>query len=78
VRRDPELQTLGNGIRRCRVRRGLSQERLAEVADLHRNYIGLLERGERNPSAGTLIAIARALGVSPRDLWSEFKALDPT
>jgi len=63
---------LGRGIRRSRKEKGLSQETLAELAGLNRNYIGYLERGERNPSARTLINVARAMGVSPAELFSEF------
>lgn len=51
---------------------GISQEELAHRAGLHRNYIGLLERGERNAAAKTLVVIARSLGVLPTELWSEF------
>lgn len=67
-----DLPTLGRGIRRSRKEKGLSQEALAELAGLNRNYIGYLERGERNPSARTLINVARAMGVSPAKLFSEF------
>jgi transcriptional regulator with XRE-family HTH domain len=67
-----DLATLGRGIRMCRKDKGFSQELLAEESGLHRNYIGYLERGERNPSARTLIEIAKALGVSPAELFSKF------
>jgi len=50
----------------------MSQEELAERAGLHRNYVGMLERGERNPTAKTLVALARALRTFPGDFWSEF------
>ncbi|MGH6911002.1 MAG: helix-turn-helix domain-containing protein [Phenylobacterium sp.] len=69
---DSDLLTLGRGIRVLRDATGLSQEELAERAGLSRNYVGLLERGERNASATALIAIARALGARPGDLWSGF------
>jgi transcriptional regulator with XRE-family HTH domain len=57
-----------------RAAAGLSQEELAERAGLSRNYVGLVERGERNASAIALIAISRALGAKPADLWSGFGA----
>lgn len=52
---------LAANLRRYRERAALSQEALAHAADLHPNAIGLLERGERDPRLGTLIAIARAI-----------------
>lgn len=58
-----DLRTLGRAIRHHRRRKGLSQEALAELAGLHRNYIGFLERGERNPKATTIFAVAKALDV---------------
>ena len=65
---DPDLTALGREIRDRRKARNLSQETLAELAGLHRNYIGLVERGERNPSATTLFQLARALGVRLSEL----------
>ncbi|KAB2907061.1 MAG: helix-turn-helix transcriptional regulator [Dechloromonas sp.] len=63
-----DLQAAGREIRRHRLGLGLSQDQLAERSGLHRNYIGFLERGERNASLTTLIAIARSLGVSLGEL----------
>jgi transcriptional regulator with XRE-family HTH domain len=53
-------------MRAIRERKGLSQERLAELADLHRNYVGGIERGERNVGLCNIVRLAKALGVSPR------------
>jgi transcriptional regulator with XRE-family HTH domain len=51
-------------LRREREARGLSQERLAHKAGLHRTYVGLIERGLRNPTLEASHALARALGTS--------------
>lgn len=51
-----------------RRERGLSQEELADLADLHRTYIGSVERGERNVSIDSMERIARALKVELVDL----------
>jgi len=51
-----------------REARGLTQEKLAALADLHRAYIGQIERGEKNIGLQNLEKIAKALGVHVRDL----------
>lgn len=55
---------VGNAIREARKAAALSQEALAEKADLHPNYIGEVERGEKNISVDSLMMIACALKVS--------------
>ena len=67
-----ELKRLGRGFRAQRRAKGLSQEKLGELAGVHRNYIGQIERGERNVKAGTLIKLARAMGVSPAKFFDLF------
>ena len=59
---------LGETIRRYRKAARLSQETLAEKADLHPNYFGEIERGENSVSIAALLRIAKALRVRIRDL----------
>lgn len=55
-------------IRLLRTEKGLSQEKLAFLADVHRAYIGQIERGEKKIGLTNLEKIANALGVSIKDL----------
>lgn len=59
---------IGQNLRKIRERKNVTQEQLALDAGLNRAYIGYIERGERNPSTETLVKIAKALKVSPKDL----------
>lgn len=54
-------QSFAKVLRDARKKAGLTQERLAEAADVHLNYIGLLERGQRSPSLDVMLRIAKAL-----------------
>jgi transcriptional regulator with XRE-family HTH domain len=62
-------EKLGHKIRELRIAIELSQEELADASGLHRTYIGSVERGERNISLQNIVAIARALSVSPSILF---------
>ncbi|HEY9086301.1 MAG TPA: helix-turn-helix transcriptional regulator [Candidatus Tyrphobacter sp.] len=59
---------LARNLRRQRALRGISQERLADLAGLHRTYVGSIERAERNVSVDNIERLARALGVQPATL----------
>lgn len=73
--RSPEHVALGRAIRELRSRAGISQEDLGERCDLHRTYVGGIERGERNPSFANLLKIAGALGVSVVELFRHYEAV---
>lgn len=61
-------RTVGVNLRAYRVKRGLSQEAFASRLNVHRTYMGGLERGERNLTLRTVERIAAKLGVDTLDL----------
>lgn len=68
--RDKEyLQAFGKNLRRVREARGLSQHDLALKADINKNQIGNIERGEVNTTISTVNVIAQVLDVQPRELF---------
>ncbi len=66
--REMTLRKFGRSLASRRKALGLTQEEVAEKCGLHPNYIGGLERGERNPTLLTLLALAPALKCRPGDL----------
>lgn len=58
----------GNKVRQERLKQRLSQEELAEKAELHRTYIGMIERAEKNITLVNMYKIAKALNIKLRDL----------
>lgn len=62
------LAAFGAAVRAVRIERGVSQERLAELAGVHRTYVGSVERGERNVSLINIARIAHGLDMSAAEL----------
>lgn len=60
--------TFSKNLKKLRLEKGISQESLADLAGLHRTYIGSVERGERNISIDNMERIAQALGCAIADL----------
>lgn len=69
----PLQQQFGIVLRRRREAAGLSQEALAAQANLHRNYVGLLERGQRMPSILVVQRLAAALDITMSELVAEME-----
>jgi transcriptional regulator with XRE-family HTH domain len=59
---------VGRNVRRIRLRKGLTQEKCAEISGFSQQYISGLEQGNRNPTVVTVYEIATALGVSYLEL----------
>lgn len=67
------LIQFGKQVRKIRKEKGLSQEELAYKADLHRTYIGMIERAEKNITLINIEKIANALEINIKELFSEDK-----
>lgn len=70
-RQDPSLVALGEAIRRIRLSKNLSQEKLALLAEVDRSYVGRVERGDNNVAILTLSKLALALDVTLEELMQE-------
>lgn len=66
--KNPLLQKFGESLKEARLDRGLSQEQLAMKSKLSRNFIGMLERGERNITILSADKLAKVLGLKIKDL----------
>jgi transcriptional regulator with XRE-family HTH domain len=70
-RQDPLLLSLGGAIKRIRLAKNLTQEKLAFLSSVDRTYMGQVERGDNNVAILTLSKIANALGVTVEELIKE-------
>lgn len=61
-------QSIGDALRRSRLRAGITQEELAARADVHPTYVGEIERGEKDVSVRVLAALAHALDTTASEL----------
>ncbi len=64
------LLALGQRVRHLRKQKGFSQEGFADLAGVHRTWMGAIERGERNLSFHNLVLISKALGITLSQLLS--------
>jgi transcriptional regulator with XRE-family HTH domain len=64
-------ETVALNIRRIRLERGLSQEELASLVNINRNYVGMIERQENSPTIDMIERIAKALQVNPVELFEQ-------
>lgn len=67
----PILLKFGNRVREIRIQKGLSQEQLAHLANVHRTYIGMIERAEKNITLINIQKIANGLSVNLIDLLND-------
>ena len=72
--RDKALIAFGSKVREKREAKNLSQEALADLADLDRTYISGIERGVRNPTFLSSLRIAKALGTTIEELSKGIKS----
>jgi ribosome-binding protein aMBF1 (putative translation factor) len=72
------LRAFGLAVRQERERLGVSQDVFADMAKVHRTYVGSVERGERNISLKNIDSFARALGITGANLFARAESLlDP-
>lgn len=65
------LRVFGSNVQKIRKQQGISQEKLAEIAKLHRTYIGMIERAEKNITLRNIEKIANALNVEIKELLEQ-------
>ena len=69
MEKEPILNAFGHRVQELRKERNLSQEQLADLAGVHRTYIGMIERAEKNIPLCNIERIAKALKLDIKDLF---------
>lgn len=69
MEKEPILLAFGQRVQELRKKRNLSQEQLADMSGVHRTYIGMVERAEKNITLRNIKKIAEALDVNIKDLF---------
>lgn len=77
MRRSRLIFRFGERVRELRLQRGWSQEELGYAADLHRNAISLIERGDRSSTLETIEKLCQALRLQPSALMPEIELPAP-
>jgi transcriptional regulator with XRE-family HTH domain len=67
------LAKFGEKVRQRRIELGISQEELATRAGVHRTYIGMIERAEKNVTLESIDKVCKALNVSLKDFFGDFE-----
>lgn len=70
--REKLLNSLGLRIKELRKKKGISQEQLGEISGLHRTYIGMIERGEKNITVFNIWLISKALETDLKTIFDGF------
>lgn len=70
-------QTIGCRIKHIRMKKGFTQEQLAEKIDINPKYLSSIERGKENPTLNMLIKLSESLDVNLNDIFYQFEIEDP-
>ncbi len=68
---------IGNRIKELRARKDVTQEQLAEIAEINVKYLSKIEMGTKNPTLNVFIRIAKALDVDIEDIFNQLEIEDP-
>lgn len=71
MNKEPILLLFGKNVQQHRISQGLSQEKLAELAGVHRTYIRMIERAEKNITLCNIEKIAKALNIQIQELFQQ-------